>query len=312
MDLRDNISQDDNASGGPTVDVLMLAHNVAPFIEEAVRGVLAQNTGFPMRLVIAEDGSTDTTPAICARLAQRHPSLILYLPGGTNIGIAARTLTGLQHCSARYVAICDSDDIWTDTDKLARQVAFLEAHPDHGLSCTDIRIIDRQGVPVVNDHYASVRADYAEGYIFARLLRGNFVNNSTAVVRRDLLAALRPNACRDELIGDYVRWLQVAMRAKTHFDPAQTTAYRQGGVTGSTEIHARNRKVMLAFLPELLLEHGRLGTPTAREDRLILLRKTAGVLLRGGTGLRVKASLLLLLFRYLPALFGGNGNGKGT
>ena len=65
----------------PSVDVLMLAYNVAPFIAEAVEGVLAQRTGFPVRLIIAEDGSTDGTTTLCERLAQAHPGRILYIPG---------------------------------------------------------------------------------------------------------------------------------------------------------------------------------------------------------------------------------------
>ena len=307
-----HISQRGGASEAPSVDVLMLAYNVAPFITEAVEGVLAQRTDFTVRLVIAEDSSTDATPAICERLAQEHQSRILYVPGERNIGIAARTVEGLRHCSARYVAVCDSDDVWTDPGKLARQVAFLEAHPDHGFSYTDVNIIDRQGAQVLEDGYDGIRADYANGHIFARLLRGNFVNNSTAVVRRDLLFALRPNACRDELIGDYVRWLQLSAQARTHFDPERTTAYRRGGVTGSTDLHARNRAKMLALLPGLLLEHAAARTPVTRADKAVLLRKTAGALVRSGTGLRMKASMLLLLLRYLPALAGSVPAVQGT
>ena len=287
--------------GAASVDVLMLAYNVEPFIAQAIEGVLSQRTDVPLRLVIAEDRSTDGTRAVCERLAKEHPLRIMYLPGASNIGIAARTVEGLRHCNAKYVAICDSDDQWTDARKLADQIAFLEAHTDHGLSYTDVSIMDRQGALVVDDAYDAVRADYASGHVFVRLLQGNFINNSTAVVRRDLLTTLRPNACQDNLIGDHVRWMQVSMRTKVHFLSRKTTAYRQGGVTGSPDIHARNRRKMIQLLGGLLIEQDRLKTPTTRHGKRVLLRKALGSLLRCGSPLAMKVPLLLLVFKYIPA-----------
>lgn len=282
--------------GGPSVDVLMLARNTAHCIGQAVEGVLAQRCPFPVRLVIAEDGSTDGTTAVCEQLVSTHGDRIDYRPGGTNMGIAARTVEALGRCTARYVAICDSDDVWTDPDKLAAQVGFLEAHPDHAFSYTDVGIITRDGAPVAEDGYGGVRSRYADGWLFARLLQGNFVNNSTAVARRDLLAELKPNACRDELIGDHVRWIQLAMRGQAHFLPVRTTAYRQGGITAQEAIQRRNRQVMTGLLPGLLREHAALGTPVPPTDHPVLLRKAAGALLRGGG-----PALVPLLFRYLAA-----------
>lgn len=291
-----------NGTGGaPSVDVLMLAYNVEPFIAEAVRGVLSQIADFPIRLVIAEDGSTDGTRTICERLAKGDPDRILYLPGATNIGIAARTVEGLARCTAEYVAICDSDDRWTDPRKLAEQVAFLEAHPDHGLSYTDVAMITREGVPLAEDGYDGVRADYASGDVFVKLLQGNFINNSTTLVRRELLHDLRPNACRDDLIGDYVRWLQIAIRTKVYFVPRKTTAYRLGGVT-SKDTQARNRRVMRSLLGELLLEYERTAPRLDASERAILFRKTIGAVVRGGTVMPVRAALFMGLFKYLPAM----------
>ncbi len=288
----------------PSVDVLMLAYNVAPFIAEAVEGVLAQRTGFPVRLIIAEDGSTDGTTTLCERLAQAHPGRILYIPGEANLGIAARTLKGLEQCTAKYVAICDSDDRWTDTMKLADQVGFLESHPDHGVSYTDVEIISRDGAVLEEDDYAGVRACYVEGAVFVPLLQGNFINNSTAVARRELLAELRPNACRDNLIGDHLRWLQSAMRSRVHFLPRRTTGYRLGGITSQPDVHARNKRIMSAALGGLILEHSRFKPRLSAREKAVLFRKTAGVIGRSGTALSLRAALLVPLVKYIPASIG--------
>lgn len=297
-----NAGRDDRSTVmPPSVDVLMLAHNVAPFIAEAVEGVLTQRTRFPVRLIIAEDGSTDGTTALCERLAQAHPERILYIPGEVNLGIAARTLKGLEQCTAKYVAICDSDDRWTDTMKLADQVGFLESHPDHGVSYTDVDIVSRDGAVLADDGYAGIRACYAEGAVFVPLLQGNFINNSTAVARRELLAELRPNACRDNLIGDHLRWLQSAMRSQVHFLPRRTTAYRFGGITSQPGVHARNKRIMSSALGGLILEHSRFKPRLSAREKAVLFRKAAGVLGRSGTALSLRVALLVPLVKYIPA-----------
>ncbi len=296
--------QDSSTVMAPSVDVLMLAHNVAPFIVEAVEGVLAQRTGFPVRLIIAEDGSTDGTTDLCGKLAQAYPGRILYIPGEVNLGIAARTLKGLERCTAKYVAICDSDDRWTDPMKLADQVSFLEAHPDHGVSYTDVDIMSREGAVLAHDGYAGIRARYAEGDVFVQLLQGNFINNSTAVARRELLAELRPNACRDDLIGDHLRWLQSAIRSQVHFLPRRTTDYRLGGITSRPGVHARNKRVMSSVLGRLISEHARFKPRLSARDKAVLFRKTLGVLGRSGTALSVKTALLVPLVKYIPASIG--------
>ncbi|NVO85923.1 glycosyltransferase [Hymenobacter sp. P5252] len=43
------------------VDVAIITYNHESFIRQAIDGVLAQKTTFPIRLVIGEDCSTDTT-----------------------------------------------------------------------------------------------------------------------------------------------------------------------------------------------------------------------------------------------------------
>jgi glycosyltransferase involved in cell wall biosynthesis len=58
------------------VSVCLTTYNHAPFIGEAIEGVLAQQTDFPIEIIIGEDDSTDGTRDIVRQYAQRHPELI--------------------------------------------------------------------------------------------------------------------------------------------------------------------------------------------------------------------------------------------
>ncbi len=281
------------------VDVLMLAYNVAPFIEAAVAGVVDQVVDFPIRLVIAEDHSTDETPAICQRLAAAHPGIVHYVPGERNLGLAGRNAAGHALCHAKYLALCDGDDIWTDPHKLADQLAFLEANPDHGMSYSDVDIITRSGELVQNDGYDSVRNEYAQGEVFEKLLHGNFVNNSTVLVRRELLNGFEVDTDRSNHMTDMLMWLHVSMRAKVHFLPRRTTSYRQGGVSTGSAVPLKNKRMYQTKLGALLVKYGDLGN-VPREVRPTVFRKMLGVLWRSGTDLRTKRALLSHFRTFMP------------
>ena len=289
----------------PLVDVLMLAHNVEPFIRQAVEGVLGQRVGFPVRLIIAEDRSSDGTVQVCRDLFEAHPGRIHFIEGEENLGIAGRAAAGWRACRARYVAICDGDDRWTDPNKLADQVAILEADASIGMSYTDISLVDRNGRSLAEEGFDGVRGSYRDGEVFARLLTGNFIPNSTVVVRRSLLADHAIDTDRGYFIHDHLQWLHVAGRALVHFLPRRTTEYRQGGVTGSTAYADSNKRKLRTVLPELLVGYLQRPSGVPLEGRAIILRKAMGVLLRNDVPGGLKRRLVALLPRLLQLPLAG-------
>ncbi len=80
-----------------------------------------------------DDGSTDATAQVLADYAAHEPRLRpLRIPHG---GIIPALNAGLAVCTAPYVARMDADD-FSEPERLARQVAFLDAHPEIDvLSC---------------------------------------------------------------------------------------------------------------------------------------------------------------------------------
>ncbi len=285
------------------VSVLMLAYNVAPYIARAIEGVLAQETEFPVRLVIGEDCSTDNTRAICREYAEKYPEQILFLPGDKNLGIAGNAARALTHCTEKYLAICDGDDIWTDQAKLRKQVSYLEKNPGFGLSYSDVHIISETGAPIHGDEHEQLRTEYAGGDIFLNLLGGNFINNSTAVVRRDLLRDHVIDTDRKYYIHDYLMWLHVSLRANVHFLSETTTAYRKhsGGVTNSEEKARYNGKKLQSAMFGILRDFDRLyKQPLDNRGKTRLFRKMLSLLYRNSGTWQQKLGLLPLLFKNFP------------
>ena len=108
------------------VSVLMPVYNTERYVAEAVRSILAQ-TYDELEVLIYDDGSTDRSPEILHGLAERDPRIRLFLRPHT--GLTTWLRAGVEIARCEYVARMDADDI-AHPERLAAQLAYLEAHPD--------------------------------------------------------------------------------------------------------------------------------------------------------------------------------------
>jgi glycosyltransferase involved in cell wall biosynthesis len=109
----------------PRVSVLLPCYNGAAYLEEAVRSILLQ-TFADFELIVVDDGSTDATADILARMGRRDPRLrVVRQPNG---GIVAALNTAIAHARGEYIARMDADDV-SFPERFAFQVAWLDAHP---------------------------------------------------------------------------------------------------------------------------------------------------------------------------------------
>ena len=126
----------------PLVSIIMLTYNRANYIELAIQSVLDQMYQ-NWELWVLDDGSTDNTPDVMNHYTD---SRIRYVYNPNNKGLAGKRTESLSFPTGTYVAILDSDDIWSDNTKLASQVTFLEEHPLVAVVGTQITLIDAEGV----------------------------------------------------------------------------------------------------------------------------------------------------------------------
>ena len=111
----------------PRVSVIMPAFNVAAYIEAAVRSAFAQ-TVTDAEVVVADDGSTDATPEVLARLQQEFGERLVVVRG-ENRGLPSARNAALARARGRYFALLDSDDYWAP-EFLAAQLSILEGQPE--------------------------------------------------------------------------------------------------------------------------------------------------------------------------------------
>ncbi len=180
------------------VDVVIPAYQSAATLGRAINSVLQQNFA-DFTLTVVNDGSTDDTRAAVERCADAR---IHYLYQA-NAGPASARNTGIAAGNAPLIALLDADDVWLP-DKLATQVAVLDAYPDVGLTFTDAENVDLTAGTrrLFSDAHPQMAAltlrplDEADvfliddGELARSLYRRYFIPTSSLVFRRSAYAAV--------------------------------------------------------------------------------------------------------------------------
>jgi len=117
----------------PLVSAVTIVRDCEQFLAEALDSVFDQTYG-DLELVVVDDGSTDRSAEIAERYVRAAPDrvrLVRHTDGGSRGMSAARAL-GVEVAQGDFLGFLDADDVWLP-EKIAEQVAILEAHPTAGM-----------------------------------------------------------------------------------------------------------------------------------------------------------------------------------
>jgi glycosyltransferase involved in cell wall biosynthesis len=184
----------------------MPARNAARTVRAAAVSILRQ-TERDLALVCVDDGSTDETPAVLARLAERDRRVVVVR--GPGEGIAGALNRGLAACDGELVARMDADDV-AHPERLATQRAALLG--DEALVAVGSRVslFPARAVRAGMRRYA----EWLNGLTAPALVRRDLFVESplvhpAALLRREALA--RAGGWRaGDFPEDYDLWLRLA------------------------------------------------------------------------------------------------------
>jgi len=160
----------------------MTTHNGAATIADSIASVLAQDmTDF--ELVIVDDASTDTTPALLR--GQTDPRIVL-VRNQTRQGIAGARNCGVAVCRAPFIAALDHDDL-SAPSRLRLQADYLDAHPGTVLVGTAVRELKEGRL-----HRENKPPHTSPGHLRLLLHLDNPLGWSSVMLRSDALRRLDP------------------------------------------------------------------------------------------------------------------------
>lgn len=160
------------------ISVCVVTCNQRDFIGQCLRSILDQDVDAEVRVLVGDDASSDGTSEAIAALAAEHPRRLLHLRREPRMGAMANMRDLMARADGEYVARIDGDDYWLP-GKLRRQLAYLQSHPDCAAVYANAITVDEAGsrIGLFNDA-GNARFDLA-----AMLRRGNFLNNSSVLLR---------------------------------------------------------------------------------------------------------------------------------
>ena len=122
------------------ISIVMPVYNHEATVAEALESALMQVMPYRRVLYCFNDASSDKSAEILSEYAKRYPDKIKVYTNPKRLGSGkASYLYQQPSVIGRYWCLLAGDDYWTSCDKLAKQIAFLDNHPDFvGCSCDTI------------------------------------------------------------------------------------------------------------------------------------------------------------------------------
>ena len=228
----------------PKVSVIIPAYNSETYIAETLGSALAQ-TYKNYEVIVVDDGSRDETLRV-ARSFEPQVKVLTKQNGGP---ASARNLA-INNSQGDYLALLDSDDLWVK-DKLEQQAAFLDENQDVGLVYGEALMFTESN----GEKKVGGRIGYTTDPSFRLLLFGDYVPNSTVMIRRACVEKAGPLNESRELIGveDYQYWMRIAKHFRMAGIPRPLAYYRirEGNLMGDGSDINKGLKLSIAAIREI-------------------------------------------------------------
>lgn len=215
-----------------SISVVMPVYNSRRFLPEAVKSVLVQSYD-SFELILVDDCSTDGSGALIEELALSD-SRIRIIKNRENLGVARTRNIGIAAATGDYIALLDSDDIWT-ADKLQRQLSIAEKENCDIVYCS-YGFIDESGAQIKKPFLVPDSTNYNN------MLAKSVISCSTAFIRSRLLKDHPFDPCIYH--EDYALWMELlAVPAKACGDAKVLAYYRQvSGSRNARKVHAAQER----------------------------------------------------------------------
>ncbi len=237
----------------PLVSVMMITYNHAPFIAQAIEGVLMQKTNFPFELIIGEDCSTDGTREIVFEYQKKHQDIIRVITSNKNVGAMKNSSRTMKAGRGKYIAYCEGDDYWQSPDKMQKQVDYLESHPECGLVYSSYDVYHIESNKMIKDFIRYKKWEMPKSASINDIIenrggRSLGILTCAVMIRRTLCNQIiesDPFIHQNDKfpMGDTQLWAEVATKAQLHYIPESLSTHNimEESATRSKDIKKRLR-----------------------------------------------------------------------
>ncbi|MBI4085296.1 MAG: glycosyltransferase [Candidatus Liptonbacteria bacterium] len=187
----------------PLVSILIPAYNAEKYVKAAVDSALGQT--YPnIEVIIVNDGSTDGTAGVVRPYLEDKRIVYFEQPNG---GISKARNKAFELSRGDYITFLDADDIDAPA-KVKEEMNFFEANPECGVVyCRVLSFYD--DAPGKMYEYGR---HMPSGDIFRQLLRHQFINPGSVMLRREIFASEKGFNPEFRDAEDWDLWRRLAYR----------------------------------------------------------------------------------------------------
>lgn len=180
----------------PLVSIITPTYNSFSFIDETIRSIINQ-TYANWELLITDDCSTDETWNKLKKYTKKDRRIQIYqLSNNSGSGVARNN--SISKANGRFIAFCDSDDLWKPS-KLKKQINFMLEN-ELILSYTSYDVINEKS-NIIGEVIAPKIVNYK------KMLKNDYIGCLTAMYDTQIIGKrYMPNMKRRQ---DWALWLDI-------------------------------------------------------------------------------------------------------
>ena len=213
----------------PRVSILLTCYNHLDYIPAALDGIRSQ-TFQDFEVIALDDGSTDGTREYLAE--QEGITVVL---NEKNLGTYGTLNRGLDRATGEFIAVLNDDDVWMP-EKLAKQIALLDANPKVGLVHTEGEFIDGDGKVFEGEPLGFKFPRFETGDILLDLVYENKIIASAALFRASIVKEIGGYNENYFGSGDWEMWFRIAERHQVGCVAEKLSQYRVHGANASHKL----------------------------------------------------------------------------
>lgn len=257
MRLSDLTEYEEYGNNKENVDVSIwcITYNHVDYIRKTFEGFLSQRTNFNIEVLVYDDASTDGTSDIVREYAIKYPGLIHAFISKNNLfkhPDRKKVLHNLKldNLTGKYIAVCEGDDYWIDSEKLQYQYEFMEQHPECSLFIHNAFWIDyrRLEIKVGNPFDGDNRFLTDDELV---LIEKKHPPTASFFYKRELLE--QQQFMYNAPVGDYTLMLYASYCGKVYYTSRILSVYRYMTHSSSSKLMQNDRGYRVYFVYGMIL-----------------------------------------------------------
>ena len=228
------------------VSIICNTYNHEKYIGDALQGFVCQNTTFDYEVLVHDDCSTDRTAEIIREYEEKYPELIKPIYQKENQYSKKVAITRdiqLPRAKGRYIAICEGDDYWVDSNKLQMQYDALEKRKDCDMCAHAAEEVDG----ISGEHIKWIKPAADECILpLEAVIKGGGAYLATASLFYRKEIDTNPREFRRIYSLDYTLQVAGAIRGGIYYISKPMSIYRSMTPTSWTRQMRKNSKLKIA------------------------------------------------------------------